>query len=171
MTYQGDFTEDSTHYFLFPTRTSTGAAITLAGTPVLECFKDDNTTETLTGLTLGVDYDGKTGSHLVTIDTSADAFYVTGSDYTIKLNAGTVDSVDVTHETLATFSIENREIADVSALATSAALATVDTNVDAIQAKTDDLTFTNANELDANIKSVNDTSVIGDGQAGTEWGS
>jgi hypothetical protein len=58
-----------------------------------------------------------------------------------------------------------------TAVATAAAMTTVDTNVDAIKAKTDDLTFTVANELDSNIQSVNDTTVTGDGQSGTEWGS
>lgn len=56
----------------------------------------------------------------------------------------------------------------VSSLATSSALATVDSNVDAIKAKTDDLTFTKANELDANIQSINGAAVSGDGD-GTPW--
>lgn len=60
--------------------------------------------------------------------------------------------------------------ADVSSLATTAALAVVDTNVDAIKAKTDSLTFTVAGQVDANIQYVNDIQVTGDGQSGTEWG-
>lgn len=47
---------------------------------------------------------------------------------------------------------------------------TVDTVVDAIKAKTDSLTFTVANQVDANIQSVNDVTVTGNGQAGSEWG-
>lgn len=46
----------------------------------------------------------------------------------------------------------------------------VDTEVAAIKAKTDQLTFTVANQIDANIQSVNDVTVTGDGQPGTEWG-
>lgn len=57
-----------------------------------------------------------------------------------------------------------------AALATAAALATVDTVVDAIKAKTDDLTFTVANQLDANIQYVNDVQVTGTGASGDEWG-
>lgn len=49
-------------------------------------------------------------------------------------------------------------------------LATVDTNVDDIKTKTDQLTFTKANELDANIQSVNDVTVTGTGASGDEWG-
>lgn len=108
MSYQGDLAEDQILYFTFPTRTSAYTAITLAGTPSLEVYKDADTTQTTAGLTLGVDHDGITGFHLVTVDTSADAFYVTGADYTVKLAAGTVDGVDVTHETIGTFSIRNR---------------------------------------------------------------
>jgi hypothetical protein len=51
-----------------------------------------------------------------------------------------------------------------------AAVATVDSNVDAIKAKTDSLTFTVANVLDANIQRINDVAITGDGQIGTEFG-
>ena len=47
---------------------------------------------------------------------------------------------------------------------------TVDTVADAVKAKTDSLTFTVANQVDANIQYVNDTAVTGDGGSGTEWG-
>lgn len=57
-----------------------------------------------------------------------------------------------------------------SGLATSLALATVDGKADAIKAKTDDLTFTEAGAVDANVQFVNDVEVAGDGQPGTEWG-
>ncbi len=46
----------------------------------------------------------------------------------------------------------------------------IDTEVAAIKTKTDQLTFTVANQVDANIQYVNDTEVTGDGQSGTEWG-
>src|SRR5690606_35110665 len=49
-------------------------------------------------------------------------------------------------------------------------LGTIDNNVDAIKAKTDELTFTEAGAVDANVQYVNDTEVAGDGQPGTEWG-
>jgi hypothetical protein len=40
--------------------------------------------------------------------------------------------------------------------------------VDAVKAKTDSLTFTNAGEVDANTKSINDAEVIGNGN-GIPW--
>lgn len=58
-------------------------------------------------------------------------------------------------------------------LATAANLATltgyVDTEVAAIKAKTDSLTFTVAGQLDANIQYVNDVQVNGTGTAGNPW--
>lgn len=43
-------------------------------------------------------------------------------------------------------------------------------DVGAIKTKTDSLTYTIANVLDANIQRVNDVVVTGNGQTGTEWG-
>lgn len=57
-----------------------------------------------------------------------------------------------------------------SGLATAANLATVDTVVDGIKAKTDSLTFTVAGQVDANIQSINDVTITGNGQSGTEFG-
>ena len=51
----------------------------------------------------------------------------------------------------------------------AAILAAVDTEVADIKTKTDSLTFTVANQVDANIQSINDTTVNGDG-SGTPWG-
>jgi len=63
---------------------------------------------------------------------------------------------------------------ELGTVATAANLATltgyVDTEVAAIKAKTDSLTFTVAGQVDANIQSVNDVTVNGDGSAGTPWG-
>jgi hypothetical protein len=51
----------------------------------------------------------------------------------------------------------------------AAVLAAVDTEVAAIKAKTDSLTFTVAGQVDANIQSINDVALTGDGSA-TPWG-
>jgi len=51
---------------------------------------------------------------------------------------------------------------------------TVNTNANAtetaIKAKTDNLAFTAPNQVDANIQSINDVTITGDGQPGTEFG-
>jgi hypothetical protein len=53
--------------------------------------------------------------------------------------------------------------------ATATNLATTDGKVDDIKAKTDSLTFTKTGEVDANMQSINGTTVNGDGSA-TPWG-
>lgn len=64
--------------------------------------------------------------------------------------------------------------ATISSRASQASLDTlddyVDTEVAAIKAKTDSLTFTVAGQVDANVQYVNDAQVTGNGQTGTEWG-
>jgi len=52
--------------------------------------------------------------------------------------------------------------------ATAAALATVDTEVGQIKTKTDSLTFSTANQVDANTLAINSATVVGDGNA-TPW--
>ena len=107
--YIGNLIEDQTIDFAFSTHSAAGAPITLAGSPVVKVYKaNSTTTETTAGVTLSVDFDGVTGMHHVRIDTSADAFYQVGNDYSAVLVSGTVDGVSVAGTVLATFSIENR---------------------------------------------------------------
>jgi len=109
MKYLGDLTEDQTINFKFSTHAADGTPTTLAGTPALKIYKGAATdSEIATGVTLSVDFDGITGLNNVAIDTSADAFYAIGSDYSVVITTGTVNSVSVVGVELATFSIENR---------------------------------------------------------------
>ncbi len=55
-------------------------------------------------------------------------------------------------------------------LATSAAQTTAQTDLTTIKGKTNSLTFTVANTIDANIQAVNDVAVNGNGSGGTPWG-
>jgi hypothetical protein len=101
-------------------------------------------------------FDSVTGLHCLTIDTSNDTgdggFWTAGAVYTLVLAPDeTVDSLAVA-KVIGQFGI---------------ALAG---NLAGIKAKTDSLTFTILGQLDANIQSVNDVAVTGDGQPGTEWG-
>jgi hypothetical protein len=54
--------------------------------------------------------------------------------------------------------------------ATDAKIDIVDSNVDGVKAKTDQMAFTVANQVDSNLQSVNDTTVTGTGADGDEWG-
>ena len=58
--------------------------------------------------------------------------------------------------------------ADTAAILTDTGT-TLDAKVDAIKAKTDSLTFTNAGEVDANAKSMNDETINGTGVSGDLW--
>lgn len=58
----------------------------------------------------------------------------------------------------------------LDAAATQTSVDTVDGIVDAIKLKTDDLNFTVAGQVDANIQYVNDVLVAGTGAPGDEWG-
>jgi hypothetical protein len=108
MRYLGDIAEDGIIRGSFNTRQTDGTPITLAGTPTLAVYKDAGVSESTAGVTLTVDFDSITGLHLFTIDTSADAFYVTGSDYRVVIAAGTVDGVSVVGVEVGSFSIQNR---------------------------------------------------------------
>lgn len=105
-TYLGDFVEDSTHYFHFHTTDATGLPVTLAASPIISVYKDDNLVQTTAGVTLTEDFDF-TGLHSVKLILT-DAFYVTGTDYSVVITVGTVNSVSVVGYVVATFSIENR---------------------------------------------------------------
>jgi len=62
----------------------------------------------------------------------------------------------------------------LTSLATQASVNTIDdfldTEIAAIKAKTDSLTFTTAGIVDANVQQINDVTITGDGQVGTEFG-
>jgi hypothetical protein len=78
-------------------------------TPTFEVYKNSVTQSTAGISATLVDYDGKTGFHSFSIDTSADsAFYTAGEDYDVVFTAGTVDGKDLTRVKLTTFAIENR---------------------------------------------------------------
>lgn len=103
----GDFDAAATIHAKFSTaRPSTGAPFTLAGSPVVSVYKDSSTTQTTSGVTLTVDFDGVTGMHHVAVDTSADGtFYAAGSFFELVLTAGTVDGISVAGVTIARFTI------------------------------------------------------------------
>lgn len=71
--------------------------------------------------------------------------------------------------TLVDTTTTNTDMRGTDSAATAAALATTDAVADAIKVVTDKFVFTVANEVDANIQSVNDVTVTGDGETGTEW--
>lgn len=105
--YLGDVIEDDTIYFSFTSHKADGTPITLAGTPVLSVYKDDNATPSTAGITLTVDHNSTTGLNNVKIILT-DAFYVTSSNYSVVITTGTVDGVSVVGYEVAYFPIQNR---------------------------------------------------------------
>jgi hypothetical protein len=106
MRYLGNIAAGQTLTFLFATNDGAGAAIapTTAGT--VSVYKDDNTTQTTTGVTYTPSFDGVAGVNLVKIATS-DAFYSAGHDYTVVLTGAVIDGETV-NAVLAAFAIEYR---------------------------------------------------------------
>ena len=127
--YIGDFAEDATVYHYFNTFDSNDPSASVTITNLvdadLKVHKDGSTTQATTdGATISIDFDSITGSHLVTIDTSADAYYVTGSDYMVRMEGTTVDGATI-NAALFTFSIENRfNDVNVASIAANAITAT-----------------------------------------------
>jgi hypothetical protein len=107
MIYLGDFVEDDTVHFIWSSNDSSGASITRGTDGTVSVYKDNGLTQSVAGITDTEDFDSLTGIHACTIDTSADAFYATGANYTVVLSAATIDSQTV-NAVLAHFSIENR---------------------------------------------------------------
>ena len=68
-------------------------------------------------------------------------------------------------DTITTYTDNVKQTADHTA-----AIATVDSNVDAIKAKTDNLTFTATSILQADVQYVNAVQLTGTGVSGDEWG-
>jgi len=103
-------------------------------------------------------------------------------DLVLHITASGADPIDLREQGFASLpgssvtvsSIANDAITAAS-IATSAiteiqtGLAT-SSDLTAVKAKTDSLTFTVAGQVDANIQYVNDVQVVGTGAAGNEWG-
>lgn len=84
------------------------------------------------------------------------------------------DEATLGHTTAGTFGEQLKTDVDAILVDTGTTLdgliTTVDTVVDAIKAKTDSLAFTVAGQVDANVQSINDVTITGDGQTGSEFG-
>lgn len=167
----GDFPEDHASVVLrFNTVGITMAPITLAGTPALSVYKD-STTESTAGVTLTVDYDSRTGTHHVLIDTSADAFYEVGKSYTVVITTGTVSGVSVVGSVVGSFSIENRfQEVDLVKIGASAQSATdlkdfADDGYDPSTNKVQGVVLTDTTTTVTNQVTANTTAISGDSAA------
>lgn len=164
--YCGDFAEDDTVDIVFNAFTSNdpsaSATITNFVNTDVHIHKDLGVSQrnNAAGITVTVDFDGITGNHAIKIDTSDDTvggFWVTGSEYQVRIEGTTVDGATV-NAWVGTFSIERAggTVALLkliqAAVITNAAGADVAADIIAMKAET------------ATI--VNDTDVIDDGTSG-----
>lgn len=133
----GDRAVGSTLSFLFNTHKADGTPITLAGTPVISVYKN-STTQSVTGVSLTVDYDSVTGMHQVVIDTSADGtFYATNNDFNVVVTTGTVNSISVVGAVVGKFSIGRQNISHMNSIVASSI-----TTINANQGQTQPINFT-----------------------------
>ena len=109
--YYGDYPEDHTHILIpFNTFTSDDPSASYTITDLADAdihvHKDGSTDEIVTdGATVAINFDGITGNHLITIDSSADAAYSTGSEYTVRIEGTTIDGATI-NAWVGAFSIE-----------------------------------------------------------------
>jgi hypothetical protein len=106
MRYLGNIAASQALNFLFSTNDGSGAAAAPTAAGTISVYKDNNATQTTTGVTYTPSFDGVTGVNLVSIVTS-DAFYAAGHDYTVVLSGATIDGESV-NAVLAAFSIVHR---------------------------------------------------------------
>ena len=107
----GDFAEDATVYIPFNTFSGSPSASVTATNLVdadIKVHKDGSLTQIVTdGASVIIDFDGITGNHLITIDTSVHIDYTAGSDYMVRIEGVTVDGGTI-NAFVGSFSIENR---------------------------------------------------------------
>lgn len=103
-----------TYYFKFTTRAfSTGAPTTLAGTPVISVYEENNLTQITAGITLTVDYDSVQGLNDVAVVATSGNGYEVGKYYDAVITAGTVGGTSVVGETVKHFRVMPAEDAGV----------------------------------------------------------
>ena len=108
MSYIGDFALESTFDTKFTTVSTAGAPTTLAGTPVISAYVDNNVTQLTAGITLTVDFDAVTGLHNVRVVATAANGYASGGNYQLVITTGTVSGTSVVGYVVAEFSIQAR---------------------------------------------------------------
>lgn len=102
-----DITLGDTIYLKFTTRAfATGIPTTLAGTPVLSVYEENNLVQITAGVSIAVDYDAVTGLHQATIVATAGNGYESGKSYDLVITTGTVGGVSVVGEVVGSFTVQ-----------------------------------------------------------------
>ena len=102
-----DYPLGQTLDFKFTSRAfATGVPTTLAGTPVIEVYENNDLAQITVGETLTVDFDAVTGLNNLRIIATSGNGYEVGKSYHAVISTGTVDGTSVVGEVVAQFSIE-----------------------------------------------------------------
>lgn len=108
MAYEGDIRLEDTIDIKFTSRQISGAPFTLAGSPVISAYIGNSTTQLTAGITLTTDFDGVTGLNNVRVVATSANGYTASTNIQLVITTGTVNSVSVAGEVIASFSIEAR---------------------------------------------------------------
>lgn len=107
--YSGDIQLGANIDIFFST-VSQGVPIALAGSPVISAYAGNGTTEITAGITLDVSFDGVVGLNHVRVTATSGNGYATGTDVTLVITTGTVNSLSAVGYVVGSFSIENRAV-------------------------------------------------------------
>lgn len=100
-----EFLLGKTFDYKFTTRNTSGVPTTLGGSPVIDIYEDNDTTQITGAETLTVDFDSVTGlNNLRVAATSANGFAAGGS-YAAVITTGTVDGTSVVGEVVFNFTM------------------------------------------------------------------
>lgn len=188
--------DDVVTFYANTHRFDTGAATDADSAPSYRVYEDETGTAILSGSMALLDSTNTAGFYSEQITLSAANGFEKGKSYAVYIQA-TVNSVTgATHHTLQIEAeVDANVVSDKTGYAltsaydaakTAATQTSVDTiddlldtevgaiktetdKIASIKAKTDSLTFTVAGEVDANVQSINDAGLTGDG-SGTPWG-
>lgn len=166
MSYRGDFYLGSNVDFKF-TSIDAGIPTSVSGSFVA-IYGSNSVSEITAGITFTPDFDSRVGLNHVRVAATVGNGFAAATDYDVVMISGTVGGKSIAGYILGSFSLQNR-YNDITGTYPFANLTNLDAPVSSIKSKTDQLTFTNTNQVDANIQAVNDTDLIGDGSA-TPWG-
>jgi hypothetical protein len=107
--YYGDIQLGDTVQWTITTVDTTPVPTTIAGSPTLTAYTNGGLTQSATGATLTVDFDGVTGLHLISIVATSGNGFAAGENIEIVMEGtGTVGGNSITGYAVGSFSIENR---------------------------------------------------------------
>jgi hypothetical protein len=109
MSYHGDIRLGETIDIKFvTTAAATGVPTQLAGSPVISAYVGNGTTEITAGITLTVDFDGRTGLNNVRVVATGGNGFATNTNVQLVITTGTVGGASAVGYVIGTFSIEAR---------------------------------------------------------------